>query len=394
MARSKRWGVGPFGFALAFVFAWAGGCDSSRPPVSGGGSQSSGGNASSGGEVFATDAGPSVPPGCGTTPDGTQCGCLDVPLFGDPPTIYFVLDRSGSMAASDKWNQVRVTIGKIMRSLGPRAKFGAAMFPGLASSDICAPGAEILSVRAGDAPSSGVDGPTTTALLAATRVLPNGGTPTGATLEVVRSRLASAPGKVYVILATDGAPNCNENAKCGFDSCQVNIEEVPGCPKEGPLNCCEDPNGNPENCNDESATLDAIDSLATTGRPVYVVGLPGADPYANLLDRMAVAGGTALPTSPRYFAVNAASEPVMLAALKKIAAKITATCTFELQQAPQSATNVNVYLDDVVLPYEPVDGWTITDRTVTLVGDACARVQNGDVLDVRIIDGCPRIEPR
>ena len=51
-------------------------------------------------------------------------------------------------------------------------------------------------------------------------------------------------------------------------------------------------------------------------------------------------------------------------------------------------------MDDAVLPYEPVNGWTISGKTVTLVGTACERVKSGDVLDVRIIAGCPRIEPR
>jgi hypothetical protein len=373
------------------AFALSVGCGSERPPVTGGGPGAPG---VAGGNQFNTDAGAIEPPGCGTTPDGSQCDCLDVPLFVDPPTIYFVLDRSGSMANPDKWNQIRVTVAKIMRSLGPRANFGAAMFPAVGTTNACAPGDEIVPVRPGDPPSSTVDGPTTSALLAATRVVPGGGTPTGATLEMVKTRINAIPGKVFVILATDGAPNCNPNAGCGFDRCQLNIENVQGCPKEGPFNCCEPPQGYRENCTDSSTTLAAISALKSSGVPVYVVGLPGAAAYASLLDEMAVTGGTARPTSPKYFAVDAASEAVMLAALKQIAAQITATCTFELEDEPANASLVNVYMDDVVLPYEPVNGWTISGKTVTLVGTACDRVKSGDVLAVRIIAGCPRIEPR
>ncbi|MBX3206803.1 MAG: VWA domain-containing protein [Labilithrix sp.] len=394
MARASRFGtgVGALVAGVALALALAAGCGTERPPVSGDGPGI--GTGAGGGAQFNPDSGSVTPPGCGTKPDGSQCECLDVPLFVDPPTIYFVLDRSGSMGNPDKWNRVRVTVGKIMRSLGPRASFGAAMFPGPSATDVCAPGDEIMSVRPGDAPSSGVDGPTTTALLAATRVTPSGGTPTGPTLEVVRTRLANVPGRAYVILATDGAPNCNPNAGCGYDGCQLNVESRPGCPKEGPRNCCEPPDGYRENCTDASSTLGAISALRTIGIPVYVVGLPGADHYASLLEEMAAAGGTALPTSPRYFAVNAASEDVMLAALKKVAAQITGTCTFDLKEAPANASLVNVYMDDAVLPFEPVNGWTISGKTVTLVGTACERVKSGDVLDVRIIAGCPRIEPR
>jgi hypothetical protein len=377
--------------ALALAFALAAGCGSERPPVA---SDGIGASRAAGGPQFNPDAGTGKPPGCGTKPDGSQCDCIDVPLFIDPPTIYFVLDRSGSMDVSDKWNQARVTVGKIMRSLGPRANFGAAMFPEWGTEDACAPGKEIMSVRPGDPPSSGVDGPTTSFLLSATRILPNGGTPTGSTLELVRTKLANLPGHRYVILATDGAPNCNPNASCGVDRCQLNVENRPGCPKEGPRNCCEPPDGYRENCTDSPSTLSAISSLKVMGIPVFVVGLPGAAEYSSLLEEMAVTGGTALATSPRYFAVNAASEDVMLAALKKVAAKITGTCTFDLKEAPADPALVNVYMDDAALPYEPVNGWTIDGTTVTLVGSSCERVKNGDALDVRIIAGCPRLEPR
>lgn len=377
--------------ATLLALALVAGCGSERPPVSDGTSKPK--PAPAGGDVFGSDAGSTKPPGCGTKADGSQCDCLDVPLFVDPPTIYFVLDRSGSMQSGDKWNQVRVTVGKIMRALGPRAKFGATMFPAV-TGNACSPGVEIMPVRSGDPPSSGVDGPTTTQLLTATRVVPGGGTPTGPTLELVHGTLTKVSGRKFVILATDGAPNCNPSASCGYDQCQPNIENVPGCPKDGPGNCCEPPDGYRENCNDGPRTLDAIAYLKNAGIPVYVVGLPGAATYEVLLDKMAEAGGTALPTSPKYFAVDTASEPVMLGALKKIAARITGTCVFDLKEAPANPSLVNVYMDDVALPFEPVDGWTIEGKTVTLVGASCDRVKSGDVLDVRIIAGCPRLEPR
>jgi hypothetical protein len=378
-------------FGLAFVLA--AGCGTERPPVTNG-TGSPSGAAGGGGELFDSPGTKNTkPPGCGDLADGSQCDCLDVPLFVDPPIIYFVLDRSGSMHTPDKWTQVRVTVGKIMRSLGPRANFGAAMFPAL-GEDACAPGKQVMPVRNGDPPSSSVDGPTTSTLLAVTRVAPGGGTPTGATLENVLGDLGRIAGRKFVILATDGAPNCNANASCSFDQCQLNIENIPGCPRYGPLNCCEPPEGFRENCNDGPRTLAAIGALRSAGIPTYVVGLPGANPYAALLDQMAEAGGTARNGSPKYYAIDTATESVMLAALKKIAAQIAGTCVFELKEPPADPRLVNVYLDDVILPFEPNDGWAIDGKTVTLVGSACERVKNGDVLDVRIIAGCPRVEPK
>jgi hypothetical protein len=151
---------GGVALAASFAVAISTGCGSERPPPAGSSGTVTPG--SSGG-LFASDAG-SAPPGCGKAPDGTVCACIDVPLFEDPPNIYFVLDRSGSMAESNKWTQVRVVVGQIMRALGPRANFGATMYPATADKDGCGAGSEIMSIRPGDPPSSSQDGPTTTFL--------------------------------------------------------------------------------------------------------------------------------------------------------------------------------------------------------------------------------------
>ncbi len=379
--------------AAALGLVLAGGCGTSRPPPAG---ERSSFDPGAGGGQFVTDAGSLKPPGCGTTPDGSQCDCVDVPLFVEPPNMYFVLDRSGSMAESNKWTQVRVVVGKILRAIGPRANFGAMIYPGSSTSTTCAPGVEIMETRAGDPPSSTIDGPTTQTLLTRTQVQPYGGTPTSATLQAALPIVKNLPGKTFVILATDGAPNCNDQVACGYDKCMPNIEDVPNCPKVGPFNCCEPPDGFRENCLDSSASTAAAAALKSAGIPVYVIGLPGSSvpEYARVLDDLATAGGTAGAGSPKYFAVGTASEEAMLTTLKKVAAKIVARCDFELKEAPSDPRLVNVYLDDVVLPFDPVDGWSIDGKKVTLLGEACTKVMNGDVLAVRIIAGCPRVEPR
>jgi hypothetical protein len=176
--------------------------------------------------------------------------------------------------------------------------------------------------------------------------------------------------------------------------CMPNIESIAGCPKEGPMNCCAPPEGFEENCLDAPASAFAALQLRSANVPVYVIGLPGTSTYAGVLDQIAVSGGTAGPASPKYFAVDTASEAAMLDALKKVAAKIVATCEFTLKDDPADSKLVNVYLDDVILPYDPTATWKIEGKTVTLLGDTCAKVLNGEVLGVRIIAGCPRVEPR
>jgi hypothetical protein len=377
-------------FAVALAAAGCAGKD--RPPPAADSVHAPPG-AGTGGSAFDGDG--TKPPGCGTTDQGAYCDCVDVPLFADPPNLYFVLDRSGSMADGNKWDQVRITVGRLLRGLGPRASFGAAIFPGGTSSNgsACGAGIEVMSVRPGDPPSSQVDGPTTQKLLEVTRVKPHGGTPTAATLQAVLPRVAALPGKTFVILATDGGPNCNDRASCGPERCMLNIENLPGCPSAGP-SCCEPPEGFRENCLDADPTLAAVANLRNAGVPVFVIGIPGSAPYGAHLDQLAEVGGTALPASPKYFRVDGADDEQLLAALKKVAAKIVATCELELTEPPHDPGLVNVYFDDVALPPDPENGWTLDGSTVTLTGAACARVLAGDVLDVRIIAGCPTVGPR
>jgi hypothetical protein len=307
--------------------------------------------------------------------------------------MYFVLDRSGSMAENDKWDAVRVVVAQILRSLGPRANFGATVFPGFDDAQCSLP-REVLPISPGDPPGA-QDGPTTKKLLTVTAGPPSGGTPTAEALRTVLQSLRNAKGKTFVILATDGGPNCNANGSCTSDLCQPNIENVPGC-SPGGQNCCAPPVGVPESCLDSAATQSAVAALKSAGIPVYVIGLPGTSnpAYANLLDQLALAGGTALPTSPKYYRVDSTNSAVLLAALKKIAAQIVATCEFKLTTVPAQPNQVNVYFDEVVVPADPVNGWKIDGQTVTLLGDSCKKVLSGDVLDVRIITGCPTVEPR
>lgn len=372
--------------AGALGVTWIAGCGSSdRPPpasdtfVPPGQANSSSGFGGDGGVLL---------PGCGTKADGSSCDCVDAPLFTDPPNIYFVLDRSGSMSFDDKWSSVRSTVVALARGLGPRARFGAAMYPW--TSDVCAPGKEVLKTRLGDAPTAnGTDGPTTVALAQVTNVAPSGGTPTSATLEALRPGIAALPGKTFVILATDGAPNCNARTSCTIDACVPNIEG--DCPSN--VNCCEPPQGGVENCLDARATVNAASAYAAAGIPLYVVGMPGSAPYTAVLDEVAVAGGTALPgSSPKYYRVDDKSQ--ILAALQKVAAKIVATCTFDLTEPPGDPNAVNVYFDQKVVPKDPVNGWSIEGKRVTLLGTACERVMSGEVLGVRIIAGCPTVVPR
>jgi hypothetical protein len=327
---------------------------------------------------------------CDLGPDRGVCACLDMPLLTDIPNIYFVLDRSGSMAESDKWFVVRSVIGQTVKALGPRINVGVALFPDVTQAN-CVPGDEVMAVRRGDSPAGSI-GPTLLLLSQAIDgVVPQGGTPTAATLARILPRVQKLSGRTYVVLATDGGPNCNPQANCTVDQCIVNIEgSDPSCKPNVAPNCCTPEFYGAQQCLDGAPTIAAVGALKQAGIPTYVVGVHGSGPYAALLDQLATAGGTALATEPLYYAVDSTDASAFSAAISQIAAKITATCTL-----PVSGTvdpdHVNVFLDGAVVPKDPTDGWTLDGNTVTLVGATCSKVMTGQVLDVRVVSGCPTV---
>ena len=299
------------------------------------------------------------------------------------------------MNDGNKWGTIRGVIGQLATSLGPRAKFGAAVFPD-PSQDSCAPGVAVwpsfdVPPLQGDG-TLNTPGPRDLSLMAAlARIDANGGTPTAATFSALLPKLERWGGKTYVVLATDGGPNCNASADCESSMCTLNIESDAPCTPAG-LDCCA-PNGpgGPLACLDAQPTLGAVSAFAAAGIPVYVLGVPGSEPYATLLDALATAGGTARGSEPQYYAVSTFDEQALATAMAKIAAKITGSCTLTLDAVPPVPDDVNVFLNGTAIAQAGPDGWTLAGQVVTILGTSCQAIMNGDVLDVRVVAGCPTV---
>ena len=344
-----------------------------------------------------SDAGPQFvvddsAPQCGVLEDGGPCGCLELSILTDLPNLYFVLDRSGSMSENNKWQTVRTVVAQTLVKLGPRVSFGVTTYPRATSS--CDAGVEVMPVTQGDAP-AGRSGSAVLRFLSATSGAANGGTPTAGTLRGVMPSLAALSGRTYVVLATDGGPNCNDAATCDESTCIPNIEAAaPECQPNKAPNCCTAALLGATNCLDDAETESAVAALKAAGIDTYVIGVPGSGPYAALLDKLAVAGGAARPTSPRYYRVDSTDAAALEVALRAIAAKVTASCELPINPPPADPTRLNVFFDDVVLPADPVNGWRYEAGKVTLLGEACQRLTAGEVLGLRVVAGCPTVAPR
>lgn len=350
-----------------------------------------------GGDLLGGTAGSGPPP----LDAGGLCGNQIHEIISDAPNVYFVIDASGSMSfpvadgsTVTRYQRVRKAAIELVTTLGPLINVGAAVFPHDADENQqCAVGAQVMVVAPGDVDPNG---DTTKAFKIKTNVEPFGGTPTAATLEKLRPGLVALPGRTFVLLVTDGGPNCNADADCGPDGCQYNIEGCTGDP------CC-DPGGNccapgqpagPESCLDADATLAAVKTYADSGLPLYVIGIPGSEVYENLLAQMAITAGTSQFAKPFYYAVDDLDN--LHAVLAQIAA-VAISCIFEVASPPSVPDQTNVYLDGVVLPADLENGWRWMDPDLTrieLLGEACAGLKAGKVKSVQIVSGCPTEPPK
>jgi len=350
------------------------------------------------------------------------CGSETVVLFQQKPTIYFVLDVSGSMADSvQKGEESKLSAAKealitVATEVGHRVKYGLTIFPGdegefdLNNPDNnqnsifgCAPGDEVFAVQEGDALvclNYKANGPvlkdfkqTVNALTVA------GGTPLSPTIEKLIPTLAGQEGETAVVLVTDGSPNCNPEAVCTIDDCGANrgsysirLEDGERIFCDETLNCCDpdavgDILNHPQaECVDIDASERAIEFLRDAGVNTYVIGVLGGHAFDDEMNRLAHAGGVARDGSLAYFDVESLDE--LSDTVRLIGGQLAQRCEIELVERPPQANELNVYLDGTVVPWGDSDGWTIESDLVSLHGEACDLVKSGEVTEIQLVSGC------
>lgn len=336
------------------------------------------------------------------------CGGQTLQAITHPPVLYFVIDRSGSMgdafdrSGKTKYAAALTSIDRLLGAVGSRVKYGAAIYPATDIDSSCQAGFQMFPPTLGDALAdtpTGGRGPILRELMRRlTAYQPGGATPTSATLNALRPRIAeyAATGDAtLVVLVTDGAPNCNVDVTCDASSCIPDIEHAitqQGLVCGESVSCCDrslSPNAG-GNCIDGEASEQAVRALFDANVRTFVVGLPGSEAYEKTLDRLAEAGGTARAGSSSYYAVS--DQEALSAALLEIGSAVTIPCRIELEAPPTNPALVNVYFDGQVVPRDVESGWDYGgDTELTLAGDACQQLQAGAVHEVQIAYGCETI---
>jgi hypothetical protein len=183
------------------------------------------------------------------------------------------------------------------------------------------------------------------------------GTPTAAAITAASNYLKtlSDPNKKFILLATDGEPNCG---------------------------------GSPPNVNtvDVTGATDATAAAYSAGFPVYVVGI-GPSAALTTLTQLAQKGGTT-----DYYP---ADSPEKLAQSLSSISTIIGSCTFTATTEPPDSANVAVYVNKQQIAQNPDNGWTFgaNAQEILLTGSYCEQITSGIDTNVQILFGCPGSPP-
>jgi len=310
--------------------------------------------------------GSTTPP---TDVDGGNCGITTNSLTQEPADLLLVLDRSGSMsddiasnnncggrggggdagACTARWPTMTAALNQVLAASPAGVEWGLKFFtsPGGGTCTVN-PGADVAV------------GPNTAAQIQAAMAstTPANETPTTAAIQAAVAYYGTVTDgrSHYILLATDGQPNCDPGT-----SSQVTTTSV-------------------------TDTANAIAAAATAGIKTYVIGI---GPSAGNLTSFAVAGETT-----NYF--PATSPAQLTTALSTIAGDV-ASCVFSLGKAPPVPNNVVVEFNgdkNSRAPYDPTqtNGWNYTssaDTSIQLYGSWCTNVTNGTYTSAEVLMGCP-----
>lgn len=322
------------------------------------------------------------------------------------PNVMMAVDRSGSMAATTsmepscrgcttgtcpaacptRMRDLQESVSTFTSLAQERLRLGLTVFP----QETVEPGAGAAcraptSVQVPLPPAARVDDAAARATnrtsamqvnLAVQRLTPGGGTPTGATLAF----LSREPGLTnqtdfrpdYVLLLTDGLPNCNESNPNDFVTdaavcrCQSGTGDCSGALRR-------------RGCLDADGTVAQVEALSNLGVKTIVVGF-GADTgqvdAREVLGRLATAGRF----GPAFQASNRAELEEVL---RRILIEVTPVpCQYELPSQPISNGSVSLQVNGA--PVAQGDStWRVSGRSLTLDPVFC-EANLGSKLSVRI----------
>ena len=299
------------------------------------------------------------------TPDGANCGAAQVGLQNVPPDLLIVEDKSGSMgndlmdvkcmrgaACVTKWSQVVPAISMVVMQTDTTIRWGLKYF---ANNGTCGvnPGAAVpIGMNSGAA-----------IIASLGMTMPGGSTPTRLAVQSGADYLMTVmdPNPKYMLLATDGEPNCAP--------------------------------GQATDADDQAGAVAAVMAAAAAGIPTFVVGVGNVAPAIATLNMLADAGGRPQAGATHYYPVSSTAD---LVTVLGTIGNMIASCSFGLGQPPPVPNNVGVYANgqtNMKIPQDTthMNGWDYGAgmKSIVLYGAACDNVKSKAYKTVEAIYGCP-----
>jgi hypothetical protein len=365
--------------AAAALVLGACGFSPNQGPTGSGASGGTTGNTGRGGFTLAGSSGTGTGGLTGTAGiSGMMCGETVRQTTKLPPNILIVLDASGSMnedsanascggngcGAASKWAQLTPALNQVVMETETTVNWGLKLFADASGS--CGVSPNMVAVPVGTGTAAMINTVITGRTDPMGNVLNGSATPTRRAMDAAVAYFATVmePNPKYILLATDGRPNCT---------------------------------GTTNNQNDDTpGAIMAVANARTAGIPTFVVGISAPAGAANdAMNMMAAAGGLPRAADPQYYPVTSAAE--LVTAVNALVT-IAATCVFPVPPPPTNdgttnRSNIIVRGDGVEIPKDPThtNGWDYTDgamMSVTLYGPACDAVMAGTVQNVSIVFIC------
>ena len=317
-----------------------------------------------------------------------------------------------------RWSELRTAMGTFLSTSGSVARLGLTTYPAAASGQCGASS----SVRI---PIPQIDDTDTTGLQSTANSIsnvilneialngqggPTGGTPTSLSLRFVgdQPELQAQDRDDFVLLLTDGLPNCNPSNPNGGNATACRCTQNP-CPTSYPSLLCLDKDASVAAVTDLQ-TQKAIRTIVIGFGADFTSTAPETQAGAETLNAMAVAGnfprsqacttdaecgvgdtcGTTRVCNRRFYLASNQAE--LRTALEQIINLVgnKDVCLLELDatQRPSDDNLIVVYLgneSDTTLPPLPKvsstgeTNWELNARGVQFLGSACARIQGSTV---------------
>lgn len=304
--------------------------------------------------------------------DDANCGATTTELKKKPADLLMVLDRSSSMTramdsaedcdadsttCSQRWATMISSLTTVLEASPADVYWGLKFFT---SPTTTTGGRGTTSNRCYVADGVEVAVAPDNATTIQTRIAQAGtasSTPTRLAIEAAVTYLdgLTDDNSKFILLATDGEPNCAPEASNTSDS-------------------------------DLEATTTAVQNAAAAGYKVFVIGV---GPEASNLTALAQAGGT-----DHFYSASTPAE--LSSALTTIVGTVAAGCTYPVESTKVVDPNaIGVYLDKALVPQSGTDGWSIdsSNTTITIHGSYCDDLTSGEKNLVQIFLPCKAADP-